>query len=133
MTRARSPTGPARARSLIGLSKMAREPLAQATLCISAVELLSTDTPWTPAQFVLLVQLKEQPMYRLSCLAMLGLSQKDWKAFDNVDTLRSSIFHGSISSGEQHTELARKASEICDRIVSAAVTRAHPKGGVKSE
>lgn len=30
--------------SLIGFSKMAREPLAQAILCISAVELLSTDT-----------------------------------------------------------------------------------------
>jgi hypothetical protein len=53
--------------SLIGFSKMAREPLAQAILCISAVELLSTDTPRTPAQFALLVKLKEQPMYRRSC------------------------------------------------------------------
>ena len=40
--------------ALIALSKIASEPLAEAALCISAVEFLSTDAPWTPAQLELL-------------------------------------------------------------------------------
>jgi hypothetical protein len=42
------------------LSKTAREPLAEAALCISAVEYLSTDAPWTPAQLELLTKLQAQ-------------------------------------------------------------------------
>ena len=46
--------------ALIALSKIAREPLAEAALCISAVEYLSTDAPWTPAQLELLTKLQAQ-------------------------------------------------------------------------
>jgi hypothetical protein len=45
--------------ALIALSKNARESLAEAALC-TAVEYLSTDAPWTPAQLELLTKLQAQ-------------------------------------------------------------------------
>jgi hypothetical protein len=46
--------------ALIALSKTAREPLAEAVLCISAVEYLSRDEPWTSAQCKLLAKLQAE-------------------------------------------------------------------------
>lgn len=132
--------------ALIALSKLAREPLAEATLCISAVEYLSADTPWTSAQLKLLGELKSNALsspdlspaeahevadgigrifrsIRQSIkrkVKSLGLSDEDWKLFDDVYSLRSKIFHGSIVGKKQHVELASRARVICARVVLAA-------------
>ena len=136
--------------TLIALSKTAGDPLAEAALCISAVEFLSTDVPWTPAQLDLLTILKTQAAASMKLptaeakevadaidrvfksirqsvkrkVFALGLTEADWKLFDAVYILRSGIFHGSAIGRERHTELATKAREICARIVMAAI-KAH--------
>jgi len=133
------------------LSKTAGDPLAEAALCISAVEFLSTDAPWTAAQLDLLTILKTQAAASTELPAAeakevaaaiervfksirqsikrkiiaLDLTEADWKLFDDVYALRSRIFHGSVIGRERHTELATKAREICARIVMAAVEKAH--------
>lgn len=135
---------------LMALSAAALEPLAVAALCISAVELLSTDAPWTPDQRELLAKLRAEAAASTELpqdeakevadavervfrsvrqsikrrLTALGLTE-DWKAFDEIYSLRSGIFHGSIVGREQHVELATKAREICARIVDAAAKKAH--------
>lgn len=142
--------------TLISLSKLAREPLAEAALCISAVEYLSADASWTPAQVKLLGELK---FYAASSVDLpenearevadgierifksirqsikrkirsLDLPNNDWKLFDEVYSLRSGIFHGSIVGRTRHVELASKAREICARIVLAAEQRARVGKGV---
>ena len=143
--------------TLIALSKTAGDPLAEAALCISAVEFLSIDVPWTSAQLDLLTILKTQaatstqlPVAEAKEVAdaiervfksirqsvkrkiiALGLPKADWKLFDDVYVLRSGIFHGSVIGRERHTELASKAREICARIVMAAVEKAHVDDGMK--
>jgi hypothetical protein len=113
--------------------------------------LLSTDAPWTPDQRELLAKLRAEAaastelpqdeakevadaverVFRSSVrqsikrrLTALGLTE-DWKAFDEIYSLRSGIFHGSIVGRERHIELATKAREICARIVEAAAKKAH--------
>lgn len=46
-------------------------------------------------------------------------------SFDDMYSLMSRIFHGSITGRDRHTELATKAREICSRIVMAAADKAH--------
>jgi hypothetical protein len=145
--------------NLIALSKLAREPLAEAALCISAIEYLSAIAPWTLAQDQLLQKLKsnalsssELPIHEAREVAdgierifksirqsikrlikSLGLSEDDWKAFDEVYSLRSGIFHGTIVGKKHHVELASKARTICARIVLAAEKQARSsasEGGV---
>lgn len=137
--------------ALIALSKIAREPLAEAALCISAVEYLSTDAPWTPAQLELLTKLQAQAAASTELpqdeakevadgvrrvfksirqsikrkMAALGLTETHWNSFDDIYSLRSSTFHGSITGRDRHTELATKAREICSCIVMAAANKAH--------
>lgn len=140
--------------TLIALSKIAREPLAEAVLCIAAMELLSSDAPWTPAQLKLLAKLQTQAfesselpqdeaqevadvlqhVFRSSIrqsikrkMTALGLTETAWRSFDDIYSLRSGIFHGSIMGRERHTELASKAREICARVVLVAAQKAHLK------
>jgi hypothetical protein len=136
--------------TLVASSKMAREPLAEAALCISAVEFLSSDIPWSVAQRNLLEKLQlfaasspdlpedearevadgikrvfksiRQSIRRK--MKSLGLTEEDWKAFDEVYSLRSSIFHGAVVDKSRHTELASKARKICTRVVLAAEMQA---------
>lgn len=135
--------------SLISLSKIAREPLAEAVLCISAVEFLSSDiSPWTDAQLELLNALRvhvlastdrsndeakqvadalehlRRKTVRQSIkrkMTALGFSPAEWKTFEEVYKLRSGIFHGTITARERYAELAERAREICTRIVLSAV------------
>jgi hypothetical protein len=136
--------------TLIALSKIAREPLAEAVLCISAVEFLSTDAPWTAAQRELLKNLRHeasdsnalpkheadevasslQPIFkgvlqsiRRRMLA-LGFDEANWESFREVYKLRSDIFHGTIIGRDKHVELATRARQICASIVLAAANRA---------
>lgn len=138
--------------TLLALSKSAREPLAEATLCISAVEYLSSDKPWTPDQCDLLKRLQEQaastelPSGQAKDVASalqavfksirqsikrkmiaLGFTDTDVNAFDELYELRSRIFHGSITARQKHAELASKAREICTRIVLAAAADANTR------
>jgi hypothetical protein len=142
--------------TLIALSKAAREPLAAAVLCISAVEFLSTDAPWSPAQLELLDKLQAQAsgstelhreeakevagalgrVFRTSIrqsikrkMTALGFTETDWRSFDEVYNLRSGIFHGSTTGRDRHHELECKAREICARIVLVAAQRTQPKNG----
>jgi hypothetical protein len=136
--------------ALIALSKIAREPLAEAALCISAVEFISTDTPWTPAQLELLTKLQAQAAASTELpqdeakeiadglknvfksirqsikrkMTALGLTETNWKSFDDVYSLRSGIFHGSITGRDRYIELATKARSICSCIVMAAANKA---------
>ncbi|QAY95099.1 hypothetical protein CWB41_04620 [Methylovirgula ligni] len=152
----------AAALNLIGLSKSAREPLAEAVLCISAVELLSHESPWTNDQLALLENLKQQatsstglPIEQAEevakaigsdsvfksirqsikrTFAEMGMSDADWKAFDDIYDLRSKIFHGKLKRGNQvkHRELAYKARDICARFVAELIKQAHTSKVVKS-
>ena len=131
---------------LIALSKMAVEPLAEAVLCISAVEYISTASPWAPGQLALLSRLRAEASdstelsldeamdvakaitatfksIRQSIkrkMTSLGLTDAEWKSFDDMYTLRSGIFHGSITGKDKHVQLASDARTICTRIVLAA-------------
>ena len=135
--------------ALIALSKTAHEPLAEAALCISAVEYLSTDAPWTPAQLELLTKLQAQAAASTELpqdeakevaegvrgvfksirqsikrkMTALGLTETQRKSFDDMYSVRSRIFHGSITGRDRHTELATKAREICSCIVMAAANK----------
>jgi hypothetical protein len=144
---------------LIALSKIAREPLAEAALCISAVELLSDgpdNAPWTTAQKSLLKKLRAQASdatelpddeaKQVACalqsvfqsiskrierkMKALELTDADCLFFKKVYDLRSRIFHGPETGRDQHTELANKARDICARIVLAAAQKAHEKGSL---
>jgi hypothetical protein len=116
------------------------------------VEYLSTDAPWTHGQLELLTKLQAQAaasaelpqdeakevaeavrrVFKTSIrqsikrkMTALGLTETDWKSFDNMYSLRSGIFHGSITGRDRHTELATKARGICSCIVMAAANKAH--------
>lgn len=115
------------------------------------MEYLSTDAPWTPAQLELLTKLQAQAAASTELpqdeakevadgfknvfksvrqsikrkMTALGLTESNWKSFDEVYSLRSGIFHGSITGRDRHTELATKAREICSCIVMAAANKAH--------
>ena len=139
--------------SLIALSRIAGDPLAEAALCISAVEFLSTSEPWTDAQRNLLTSLKSKAAASTELreaeakevadaiengvfksirqsikrkIFALGLREADWKSFDDVYVLRSKIFHGRIIGRDRHAELATKARDICTRIVKAAGNKPVP-------
>jgi len=140
--------------ALIALSKTAGDPLAEGALCVSAVEYLSTDEPWTQAQLDLLAILKTDAA---ACTRLpeteakevadalnsvfksirqsikrrvfaLGLTRADWTLFDDLYTLRSGLFHGSIIGRDRHADFAAKARHICTRIVMAAVDKARAAG-----
>lgn len=135
--------------TLLAMSKMTADPLAEAALCISAVEFLSSELSWTPAQLDLLASLKikasdSEGLPEVEAMEVadavgrvfksirqsakrkifaLGLTEADWRLFDDVYGLRSKIFHGSIVRRDRHSELAAKAREICTRIIIAAVEK----------
>ena len=140
---------------LIALSRSAKEPLAEAALCISAVEFLANDTPWSDKQFTLLETLQaharastdlpsdeaEEVAVALQqsfksvrqaikrTMTRLGFSDDEWRTFDAVYKLRSGIFHGKITDRMRHVELASSARTICARIVSAAADAARRDTG----
>lgn len=138
--------------SLIGLSRLAQEPLAEAALCIAAVELISSEEPWTQAQLDLIGKLSDQasaaadlPRDQAEEVAKaisdgvfksirqkikrkmfaIGMNQSDWDSFKAVYKLRGGIFHGGITSQDKHRELANSARDICARIVNDSINYAH--------
>ncbi|MFG1320361.1 hypothetical protein [Xanthobacter autotrophicus] len=133
---------------LLALSKISPDPLAQAALAISAVEALSACPPWTPDQQRLIAKLKAEALatddvpadeksevasaldrlFRDSIrqsikrkMKSLGLTQSDWKDFDEVYNLRSRVFHGKTSGRENYLDLSSKAGDICAKIVIASI------------
>lgn len=135
---------------LLTLSKMAREPLAEAVLCISAVEFLSVDGEWTGAQRSLLAELQCLAAGRAlpndeACqvadaigrmfkngvlksirtkMSALGFTHDDLKEFGKIYDLRSAIFHGEVPDRRKYGELAINARAICARIVLRAAASA---------
>ena len=131
----------------IALSKIAREPLAEAVLCISALELLST-ARWTGAQREALKRAHKevrnsndlseherkevldalQGVLKYKSIGAsvkqkmreLGFTDVDVNTFLDVYKLRSDIFHGSIMGRARHVELGTKARDICARVVLRA-------------
>ncbi|WP_141728400.1 hypothetical protein [Devosia insulae] len=139
-----SPTARALAAlEILSLSRMAREPLAEATLCVAAVELLALREDWTSEQRELLRALKkhaeevapDQPEVadavgkayksvrggiKELILSTLGLGDSTWKEFDAVYGMRSNIFHGlEPISRHSISDFARNARPVCERIVIA--------------
>lgn len=139
----------AAALEMVAISKMARESLSEAALCIAAVEMLASDAPWSGPQLRLINEMADlakhsrstsveeahevgtsiknsfrsirQSLKRL-IIERLKLPDGDWKEFDDVYSLRSAVFHGAEPfDREKHVALATRARHICTRIVLAAI------------
>jgi len=138
---------------MIALSMMAREPLAEAALCLAAVEMVALRDPWSTNQHALIERLIEVATAATDLateeaievgeavkkvhksirqgikgliLDTLGMQPAEWKEFDRVYSLRSTIFHSTkkeMPSRELQKELAERARSICARIVLNAARR----------
>ena len=131
---------------LVLLSKMAKEPLSEAALSISALEHLAADMPWSDRQLALLKSLEQVALtsdleederaevakavaqsfksIRQSIRTMLRrlrFDANDLKTFDRLYGLRSGVFHGSNLNREQYQLLANEAREFCTKVVLAAI------------
>lgn len=143
---------------LVVLSKMAREPLAEAALAISAVEHLAQETPWSTGQTALLEALKKtaseneylpehEKLEVIKAIELtfksvrqsirnklknLGFDAHDLREFDRIYGLRSGIVHGTILNPDLHPELAQSAQAFCTRIILAAIEQSATSPGSQS-
>ena len=133
---------------LVSMAGMAREPMSAAALNISAVEMLASAEPWSPAQLALLSKLQQQAnneeglptgeahevseavkrsfksirqSIKRLILNELFLEKVIWRRFDKVYGLRSAVFHGSAAFDRKlHMSLSVEAGELCRQIVLSA-------------
>ncbi|TCM62362.1 hypothetical protein [Rhizobium sp. BK068] len=136
------------ATELTALAMMSQDPLAQGTLCMSAIELLALQ-PWNERQGLLISKLRKeaassedlpseeaeevshamknvfksirQGLKRL-VLEELDLGSEVWKALDDLYSLRSAIFHGTSKFDRQaNIDFGSRAADLCSRIIAVAI------------